>query len=147
MCTFIGKVANRCVRKILDLRRHRAFVTLPLRETAAPLATILTMATNRLALLKQMVEQNPKNSFARYGLAMEHANNGQLEDAMAEFKALLAIDETYAAAYYHGGQVLEKLGRIEEAREIYERGIDACNRKGDMHTRSEIEAALSLLPI
>jgi tetratricopeptide (TPR) repeat protein len=103
------------------------------------------MATNRLDLLKQMVAQDPKNSFARYGLAMEYGNNGQLEDAVAEFETLLANDQTYAAAYYHGGQVLEKLGRLEEARGFYERGIDAC--KGDAHTRSEIEAALSLLPI
>jgi tetratricopeptide (TPR) repeat protein len=105
------------------------------------------MATNRLDLLKQMVAQDPKNSFARYGLAMEYGNNGQLEDAIAEFETLLANDQTYTAAYYHGGQVLEKLGRLEEARGFYERGIDACNRKGDAHTRSEIEAALSLLPI
>ena len=105
------------------------------------------MATNRLDLLKQMIAQDPKNSFARYGLAMEYANSGSLEDAMGEFKTLLANDQTYTAAYYHGGQVLEKLGQLEEARLFYERGIDACNRKGDAHTRSEIEAALSLLPI
>ncbi|HXR77147.1 MAG TPA: tetratricopeptide repeat protein [Bryobacteraceae bacterium] len=105
------------------------------------------MATNRLDLLKQMVAQDPKNLFARYGLAMEYGNNGQLEDAIAEFETLLANDQTYTAAYYHGGQVLEKLGRLEEARGFYERGIDACNRKVDAHTRSEIEAALSLLPI
>ena len=105
------------------------------------------MATNRLDLLKQMVAQDPKNSFARYGLAMEYANNGQLEDAIGEFKTLLANDETYAAAYYHGGQAFEKLHLHRRARGFYERGIDACNRKGDAHTRSEIEAALSLLPI
>jgi tetratricopeptide (TPR) repeat protein len=104
------------------------------------------MATNRLALLKQMVEQDPTSSFARYGLAMELSNSGQFEDAVSEYRNLLTQDENYAAAYFHGGQTLEKLGRIEEARSTYEKGIEITTRKGDTHTRSEIQAALDLLP-
>lgn len=105
------------------------------------------MATNRLDILKQMLEQNPNNSFARYGLAMELAKTGELEQAINEFETLLTNDQSYVAAYYHGGQTLEKLGRVEEARKLYQEGVEASTRKGDMHTRSEIEAALSLLPI
>lgn len=105
------------------------------------------MATNRLDMLKQMLEQNPGNTFARYGLAMEYANSGDAEQAVAEFRLLLEHDETYAAAYFHGGRALEKLGRLEEARSFYERGIEAATRKGDAHTRAEIEAALDMLPI
>ena len=105
------------------------------------------MATNRVDMLRQMLEQDPNNSFARYGLAMELAKGGQLEQAVGEFEKLLANDQSYVAAYYHGGQTLEKLGRVDEARAVYEQGIEASTRKGDLHTRSEIEAALSLLPI
>jgi tetratricopeptide (TPR) repeat protein len=105
------------------------------------------MATNRLDALKQMLVQDPENAFARYGLAMEYSKNNLLEEAIAEFKTVLAKDGTYVAAYYHGGQALEKLGRIDDARDFYEKGIEACRRKGDAHTQSEIEAALSLLPI
>jgi tetratricopeptide (TPR) repeat protein len=107
------------------------------------------MATNRLDVLKQMVVQDPKNTFARYGLAMEFANSGDLKQAVEEYRRVLELDENYAAAYYHGGQALEKLGDIDGARAIYEKGIEAATRKGDTHThtRSEIEAALSLLPI
>ncbi|MGA7415471.1 MAG: tetratricopeptide repeat protein [Bryobacteraceae bacterium] len=105
------------------------------------------MATNRLEILQQMVAQDPKNSFARYGLAMEYANSGNYEQAITEYKALLTQDENYAAAYYHGGQALEKLGRVEEAKELYEAGLVMTRRKGDSHTHSEIEAALSLLPV
>jgi Tfp pilus assembly protein PilF len=104
------------------------------------------MATNRLDILKQMVSQDPNNAFARYGLAMEYAKSGELEQAVSEFRALLEHDESYAAAYYHGGQALEKLGRLDEARAIYKKGVEVTTRKGDLHTRSEIEAALGLLP-
>jgi tetratricopeptide (TPR) repeat protein len=105
------------------------------------------MATNRLDILKQMLEQDPRNSFARYGLAMEYAKTGELLRAVNEFQLLVSTDESYAAAYYHGGQALEKLGRVEEARAIYEKGIEVTTKKGDAHTRSEIEAALNMLPI
>lgn len=94
-----------------------------------------------------MVEQDPTNSFARYGLAMEYAKTGDPSQAVVEFQTLIKQDPNYAAAYYHGGQTFEKLGRLEDAKEIYEKGVEAATRKGDAHTRAEIEAALNLLPI
>ena len=105
------------------------------------------MATNRLEILQGMLSQDPNNSFARYGLAMELVKSGNYSEAVSEFQRLLQHDENYAAAYYHGGQAYEKLGDVEEARRIYEKGIEVTTRKGDAHTRSEIEAALSLLPV
>jgi tetratricopeptide (TPR) repeat protein len=105
------------------------------------------MATDRLSILKQMLEQDANNSFARYGLAMEYVRSGDFSRAVAEFQTLLEHDGNYAAAYFHGGQALEKLGRVEEARAMYEKGIDATTRTGDAHTRAEIEGALSLLPV
>ncbi len=105
------------------------------------------MATNRIEILKSMVEQDPNNSFARYGLGMEYVNAGQFANAIAHFRALIAANADYAAAYYHGGQALEKLGNIEEARELYEKGIEATARTGDGHTRSELQGALDLLPL
>jgi tetratricopeptide (TPR) repeat protein len=105
------------------------------------------MATNRLEALKQMVAQDENNSFARYGLAMEYANRGEFTEAIEQFNRLLGKDQTYVAAYYHAGQALEKLGKVDEARSMYERGLEACQKVGDLHTRAEIEAALNLLPI
>jgi tetratricopeptide (TPR) repeat protein len=100
---------------------------------------------NRLEVLKAMLDQNPNDSFSRYGLAMEYAKSGDLEQAIAEYRALLAANPNYSAAYYHGGQALAKLGRPEEARQLYRQGIEATTRIGDLHTRSEIEAALEML--
>jgi tetratricopeptide (TPR) repeat protein len=105
------------------------------------------MPANRMQILKNMLDQNPRDSFARYGLAMEYANSGELGSAVTEFRALLEFNPDYAAAYFHGGQALEKLGRLEEARQSYEKGIEVTSRTGDQHTRSELQAALDLLPI
>lgn len=103
------------------------------------------MAGSRLEILRSMVAQKPSDAFARYGLAMEYANSGKLEQAVEEYRMLLADHPDYAAAYYHGGQALEKLGRTEDARDFYRRGIEVTSRTGDQHARSELEAALDLL--
>ena len=103
------------------------------------------MTSTRLEILKGMVEQNPGDTFARYGLAMEYRNSGDLAAAVEEFRALIAAHPDYSAAYYHGGQTLERLGKTAEARELYLQGIEATTRKRDFHTRDEIQAALDLL--
>ena len=103
------------------------------------------MSNARLETLKNMVAQNSGDSFARYGLAMEYRNSGDLEAAVGEFQTLMAANPDYAAAYFHGGQTLERLGRIEEARALYVQGLEVTSRKGDLHARDEMRAALELL--
>ena len=103
------------------------------------------MPSNRLEILKNMVAEKPTDSFSRYGLAMEYANTGDLEQAVVEYEALLSFNPGYAAAYYHGGQAFEKLGRLDDARAIYRRGLEATRSSGDMHTNSELQAALDIL--
>ena len=103
------------------------------------------MPSNRLEVLKTLVEQDPDNSFTRYGLAMEYVNSGQFEDAVGQFTELLSRNPDYAAGYFHGGQTLEKLGRVNDARDMYKRGIEATTRTGDQHTRSELEGVLEML--
>lgn len=103
------------------------------------------MQNNRVETLKTLLEQNPADSFSRYALATEYARGGELEKAAEEYRRLLEINPDYAAAYYHGGQVLEKLGREEEARALYRKGIEVTTRSGDQHARSELQAALDIL--
>jgi tetratricopeptide (TPR) repeat protein len=96
-------------------------------------------------MLKEMVAKSPADAFLRYGLATEYANAGDLEQAVIEYGELLSANPDYAAGYYHGGRTLEKLGRLEEARAVYEKGIEVTSRTGDAHTRSELQAALDIL--
>lgn len=100
---------------------------------------------DRLEALKGLVRQNPEDNFARYGLAMEYSKAGNLDQALAEFQHLLSLNPDYAAAYFHGGQTLEKLGRKDEARRMYQRGIEVTTRLGNSHARAELQAALDFL--
>jgi tetratricopeptide (TPR) repeat protein len=101
-----------------------------------------TVDNPRLDVLRQLLEQDPANTFVRYGLAMEHVKSGDLAGAVEEFEALLTSDPNYSAAYYHGGQTLEKMGNLDQARDMYRRGI-AVTR--DPHALSELQAALDIL--
>lgn len=94
-----------------------------------------------------MAAQDPENAFVRYGLAQELAGQGRCEEAVVEFRKLIENDPNYCYAYFHCGRMLEKLGRIGEARSVYERGIAASSSAGDEHARSELEAALAELGV
>lgn len=100
---------------------------------------------DRIETLRALLRQDPGNRLARYGLAMELAGQGALEESAAEFHALIAAHPDYAYAYFHCGQTLEKLERPEEARGIYRAGIEAARRAGDNHAVSELQGALDLL--
>jgi len=103
------------------------------------------MATSRLEVLHSMVDLKPADAFTRYALAMEYVNTGSLAAGVEQFRILLSHNPNYAAGYFHGGQTLEKLGQLDEARELYRRGIEVTTATGDEHTRSELMGALQLL--
>lgn len=94
-----------------------------------------------------MLALDPKNMLALYGVAMEYKNRGEFELAAKSFEDVIAANPTYAAAYFHGGQTYEQLGKIAEARDTYEKGIAITSRTGDSHTRAELQGALDMLPI
>jgi len=103
------------------------------------------MEDSRFETLKKFVEASPNDCFVRYGLAQEYIRQGDLEQALEQFNQIFKIDPNYQAAYYHGGQTYRKLGRLAEARDTFKTGIEAAERSGDTHARSELEAALQEL--
>jgi predicted Zn-dependent protease len=97
---------------------------------------------DRIAMLSEMLSQDPKNSFARYGLALEYSNSGRLEQAIEEFRTLLSANPDYTAGYFMAAQTFMKAERVEEARKMLHDGIATAERKGDAHARSEMQSML-----
>jgi predicted Zn-dependent protease len=100
---------------------------------------------DKIAGLKEILEQDPKNSFARYGLAMELAGSGATAEALAEFDTLLANDSGYTAAYFMAAQTLASAGRTPEAIARLKSGIESAQRSGNRHAASEMQAMLDEL--
>lgn len=103
------------------------------------------VTTDRKTMLQDFLATNPKDSFARYGLAMEYANSGNVEAALAEFKKLLQLNPDYTAAYQMSAQTLMKAGREDEARKVLKDGIACAARTSNAHARSEMQAMLDEL--
>ncbi|MGC2324752.1 MAG: tetratricopeptide repeat protein [Terriglobales bacterium] len=99
----------------------------------------------RAEMLKQLLEQNPNDAFARYGLAMEYSSAGEIETALAEFKKLQELHPDYTAAYQMAGQMLANAGRYEEARQMLESGLACAQRAGNKHAQEEIQGMLQEL--
>jgi len=93
-------------------------------------------------MLKLVLEQNPNDAFARYGLAMEYSRAGEIETALAEFRKLLEAHPDYIAGYQMAGQMLAAAGRYPEARQMLETGMARAERAGNKHAREEMQGLL-----
>ncbi len=100
---------------------------------------------DKLAGLREILAKDAKNSFARYGVAMELAGRGQTAEALAEFDTLLANDPGYTAGYFMAAQTLAAAGRTAEAIERLKAGIASAAHTGNRHAMSEMQAMLDEL--
>jgi predicted Zn-dependent protease len=100
---------------------------------------------NRIALLNEVLSQNPTDAFARYGLAMEYSNAGEVERALEEFGKLLATHPEYTAGYFMAAQTLAKAERTDEAKKMLVDGIASAKQTGNSHAQAEMEGMLTEL--
>jgi len=98
---------------------------------------------DRVALLNEILTQNPNDAFARYGLALEYSNLGDIDQAMREFEQLLAANPDYTPGYFMAAQTLAKAERVEESKKMLQDGIASARRTGNAHAQSEMEAMLA----
>jgi predicted Zn-dependent protease len=100
---------------------------------------------DKIAGLKEILSLDPKNSFARYGIAMELASRGETAPAIEEFNTLLANDPDYTAGYFMAAQTLAGSGRQAEAIDRLKAGIGCAARSGNSHALSEMQGMLEEL--
>ena len=70
---------------------------------------------DRVAVLTDILNQNPNDAFARYGLAMEYSNQGDVNRALDEFGKLLASHPDYTAGYFMAAQTLARANQGKPA--------------------------------
>ena len=95
---------------------------------------------DKLASLNEILQLDPANAFARYGLAMEHIARNNPEAALTEFATCITHNPDYVPAYQMSAQTLAKLDRTAEALARLHSGIAAANRTGNQHALAEMEA-------
>ena len=100
---------------------------------------------DRIAMLTEILQQSPNDAFARYGLALEYSNSGQVEKATEEFGKLLSAHPDYTPGFFMCAQTLAKADRVEEAKKMLRDGIASAQRTGNGHAQSEMQGMLDEL--
>jgi predicted Zn-dependent protease len=98
---------------------------------------------DRVAMLTEILSQNPSDAFARYGLALEYSNTGNVDRALEEFSKLLDAHPDYTAGYFMAAQALARAERVEDAKKMLTDGIASAKRTGNSHAQSEMEGMLN----
>src|SRR5260370_18398525 len=100
---------------------------------------------DRIAMLTEILAENPEDAFARYGLAMEYSKAGQIERAMQEYKTLIEKNPDYTPAYFMAAQTLANASRVDEAKRWLVDGISSPSRTRNTHAHTELTAILDEL--
>ena len=100
---------------------------------------------DKLQGLREILALDQKNSFARYGVAMELAGRGETEAALKEYDTLLTLNPDYTAGYFMSAQTLSAAGRSQEAIDRLKAGIACAARSGNKHAMSEMQEMLDEL--
>jgi predicted Zn-dependent protease len=129
------------------MRREELYHTKKRRapENAALHLFVRGLEMDKIAMLTEILAQEPTNAFARYGLAMEHAGQGDATTALTEFDRLLADHPDYTAGYFMAAQTLAKTGENSRALDYLRRGLDSARRTGNQHAYSEMQAMMDEL--
>ncbi len=90
--------------------------------------------------LKEMLEIDPQDCFALYGLAMEHKHLEENEEAINLLIQLLEVDPDHLYTYYQLGELLLKARRREEALNLLNEGVRRAEMAGEQKATRELES-------
>jgi Flp pilus assembly protein TadD len=129
---------------------HLAVATrLSMGGTAEPMddphERIETDRERRETMFRQVLEIDPADPLAHFGLGELAVERGRYTDAVTHLEKAVASDPTHAAAMLALGAALEGLGESDRAREIYERGVETAAKRGDLTTATKMQERLNAL--
>ena len=88
------------------------------------------MSASRIEALEKMLQSRPGDPRLLFGLALEYLNAGNREEGIAKLQAYLAVADDEGNGWGRLGSVLRDMGRDDDAREAYARGVEEALRHG-----------------
>ena len=100
------------------------------------------MVNPRIQNLQRMLDKHPDDPRLRFGLALEYEKAGRWEDVVEQLERYLQQTEDEGNAWGRLGEALRRLGRDDEARAAYRKGIEAATRHQHPTMAAEFEDIL-----
>ena len=98
---------------------------------------------DRINYFERMLAENPDNPTGLLALANEYQKAGRDEDEAAVLERYVSVHEDDEGnAYARLGEVLARLGRKDEARAAYEKGIGQADKFGHSGMADDLRLAL-----
>lgn len=101
---------------------------------------------SRREKLESMLQSAPNDQLLRYMLAMELDREGQSEQSLEHFQSLMSAATPYVPAFLMAGQMLTRLNRSAEARQIFQLGIRQADLQQNSHAAGEMAGFMATLP-
>ena len=98
------------------------------------------MSTPRLAQLQKFYEEDPRDPFNVYGLALEYLKH-DVQQSRKLFEQLLTEHPNYLPVYYHAAKLYQELNERKKAISVYEKGMEVAGQQQDFKTRRELQSA------
>lgn len=107
---------------------------------------IMTEKSKKRLALEASLAEDPRDTFLRYGLAMQCLRDGDTDEGRERLKGLIAdhTDES-VAAYQQLGQSFAETDELEQARYWLELGVEKARKAGDTHAVAEMSGILDTL--
>lgn len=97
----------------------------------------------RIHALREMLKKNPDDPRAHFGLASEYEKLELWDAVVEELQQYLGMTADQGNAWGRLGKALRKAGRDGEAREAYQKGIEAARAHGHPSMAAEFEEILA----
>ena len=97
------------------------------------------MTSPLIANLEKMLTAGRDDALLRFSLGNEYLKNSEFATAAQHLGEAVRHDPLYSAAWKLLGKALAECGRLEEALNAYQRGIDVAEGKGDKQAAKEMQ--------
>lgn len=101
----------------------------------------------RESMFKQVIEMDDRDAIANYGMADILFHRHEYDEAYKHLKIVLEENKKYSTAYALLGKSCEKIGKIDEALDVYKKGIEVASAQGDMMPANEMQSRLNQLSV
>jgi folate-binding protein YgfZ len=101
--------------------------------------------TSRLSMFRQVLELDANDHMANFGLGQGLMKLGKVEEGLPHLEKAVEIQKDHSVGYVALGKCFQELGKFDQAREVYARGIAVATKRGDLIPLRQMEHALAEL--